>query len=78
FDLGVHINFAHQTCEWDNNGAHVHVVIIGFNITNSGDKFIYEYETITSEPIRRKVREINEYLVEAPPVLLTPRSSQIS
>ncbi|MFD1440796.1 DNA methyltransferase [Lacticaseibacillus hegangensis] len=30
FRQGIHISFAHQTFKWDNNGAAVHVVIIGF------------------------------------------------
>ncbi|TAR29453.1 hypothetical protein BV231_15635, partial [Lactiplantibacillus plantarum] len=44
---GIRINFAHRTFSWDNNGAHVHVVIIGFSSVKSTKKnkpFLFTYK----------------------------------
>ncbi|MDP2423985.1 MAG: hypothetical protein Q8M23_06540 [Bacteroidales bacterium] len=64
----IKIHFAHRTFSWTNEArgkAAVHVVIIGFSNFDVSEKYLYEYETIKSEPHERKVRNINPYLVEA-------------
>ena len=77
---GVIINFAHKTFEWTNEArgkAAVHVVIIGFSIQDNTDKFIFEYESLKSEPHVHKVNFINSYLADAPNVFLENRSTPI-
>ena len=67
--LCVTINFAYTSFRWNNdtkNGAHVHVVIIGFsnNEFSRKDKKIY-----FSNKLWRKVKQINPYLIDANPKL---------
>ena len=38
--MGIHINFAHQTFKWDNNGAIVHVCIAGFSLINDKTRLL--------------------------------------
>lgn len=74
------IIFAHQTFDWDNNGAHVHVVIIGFAHENAKKtkKIIFSYPDIKLLPIQRQASHINEYLVDAPNVYLKKQSQNLS
>ncbi|WP_331463377.1 class I SAM-dependent DNA methyltransferase [Macrococcoides canis] len=78
FSLGCHINFAHQTFKWDNNGAVVHVAIAGFSLQNEASKYltIYNSNKHTNETI--KVKNINEYLVNAPIANIQKSKKQIS
>lgn len=78
FKLGISINFAHQTFKWDNNGAAVHVVIIGFSRINTKNKTLFEYTKVNGNPIELKVSQINEYLIPAKVVGLKPMTRQIS
>ena len=83
---GVHIHFAHRTFKWTIDEkrakgmkiANVHVVIIGFAGYDADKKFLYEYETITSDPHRISAKNINPYLVDAPVCLIEKRSSTLS
>ncbi len=62
----IKICFAHQTFKWGNEAkgnAAVHVVIIGFAAYDVTPKYIFEYETISSEPHKVDVKNINPYLV---------------
>ena len=77
---GIHIHFAHRTFQWSNEArgmAAVHCVIIGFGAFNVDKKTIYEYEDIRGEPHAVTVANINPYLVDAPDVVLTRRSTPI-
>jgi len=50
----IKINFAHQTFKWSNEArgkAAVYCVIIGFGLADRETKKIYQYATVTSEPI---------------------------
>jgi hypothetical protein len=78
FTRGVKINFAHKTFVWDNKGANVYVVIIGFGVSEHKEKYLFEYENIKSDPIKRKVSFINEYLFASEPVFLSKSNVQIS
>lgn len=78
FDLGININFAHQTFKWDNNGAMVHVCICGFSYINEKEKFLYIYDNVSLKPYIKQVSIINEYLIDSPKVLLTTTKKQIS
>lgn len=76
----IKINFAHRTFKWDNEArgkAHVYVVIIGFANFDISDKYIYEYETVKSEPHKIKVNIINPYLVGGNELLLDNRSKPL-
>lgn len=78
---GIKIHFAHQTFKWNNearNNAAVHVVIIGFANFESKNKILFEYETINSEPLQKRVRNINPYLVEGNDILILKRRQPIS
>ncbi|MCL9660681.1 N-6 DNA methylase [Paenibacillus hunanensis] len=78
FEQGIIINFAHQTFNWDNNGAHIHCVIIGFSKQNNDNKYLFYYENPNGHFIKKKVNYINEYLIDSKPVYIKKRSSQIS
>ena len=70
FKQGVEINFAYRTFVWSSEAtqkAHVHCVIIGFASHDSNEKYIFENGT------KRKVDQINGYLVEAPNVFIQLR-----
>ncbi len=64
----IKIHFAHRTFSWNNEArgnAAVHVVIIGFAAYDVSEKWIFEYEKIKGEPLMRKAKFINPYLVDA-------------
>lgn len=52
--LGIHINFAHQTFKWDNNGASVFVVIIGFGKEKRGSNQLLNMQTWQGCPQNEK------------------------
>lgn len=61
-------NFAHRTFKWSNDArgkANVYVIIIGFSMKDEKNKFIFEYENPSSEPLKIKANNINPYLVDA-------------
>lgn len=81
FKMGVHYDFAHQTFKWDNNGASVFAVIIGFSITTHSipsKKELFRYEDITGDPIGATVPEINEYLLPSSPINIQPANFNVS
>lgn len=76
----VHIHFAHRTFRWSNEGrgiAAVHCVIIGFGLRPAECCRLYDYETLTSEPVERIVGRINAYLVDAPEVFIEKRKKPV-
>jgi hypothetical protein len=76
----VKIHFAHRTFKWNNEAkgnAAVHVVIVGFSNFDIQDKFIFEYEDLTSEPHELKVKNINPYLVEGKDFFITNQGEPI-
>ncbi|MCW6159703.1 MAG: N-6 DNA methylase [Candidatus Micrarchaeales archaeon] len=76
----IKINFAHRTFRWSNDArgkAHVFVVIIGFGLIDSSIKFIFDYETPDSEPIKIKAKRINPYLVDFQDFFIFNRSKPI-
>ena len=74
FDKGIVINFAYRTFIWDSEAslkAHVYCVIVGFSYTDNNNKYIYEVgKTISAN-------NINGYLLDAPNVILTNRSTPL-
>jgi len=77
FRRGLFINFAHQTFQWDNNGAIVQVVIVGFSRKKSSFK-LYKYSSPRAEPTSLSVNNINEYLLPMKSIRLRPLQKQIS
>ena len=80
FALGVRINFAHRTFQWSSEArgkAAVHCVIVGFALEDEPAKWIFEYETVKSEPHVLKATNINPYLVDAPNIVLANRTTPI-
>ena len=72
----IHINFAYRTFKWNSEAkekAAVHCVIIGFSsVKNYRSKYIYTGSTAPQE-----AQNINPYLIDAPDVFLTTRSTPI-
>jgi hypothetical protein len=78
---GVIIHFAHQTFKWNNDApgvAGVYCVIVGFTCFDTPKKYLYEYETIRSEPKEKEVGHINAYLVASDDVFIDNRRTPIS
>lgn len=76
----VKIHFAHRTFSWMSEAkgkAHVHVIIVGFGLTDKKEKYIYMYEAGREEPVRVSVSRINPYLADGPDVIVTNRSRPI-
>ena len=73
--FNVHIDFAHRTFRWDSEAsekAHVHCIIVGFSVAeNLSQRKLYSSESF------RLVDNINPFLVEAPNVFITSRSTPI-
>ena len=77
---GIHINFAHRTFRWSNEGrgiAAVHCVIVGFALTGKAKKVISDYDDISGPAHKIKAKRINPYLVDAPNVLIEKRSKPL-
>ncbi|MBU4348295.1 class I SAM-dependent DNA methyltransferase [Patescibacteria group bacterium] len=80
FSKGIKINFAHKTFRWSSDAkwkAHVHVVIIGFSMHDAKEKWIYEYPTIESDPVKIKAKNINPYLIDQKNIFILNRSKPI-
>ena len=76
----IEIQFAHQTFRWSNDApgvAAVFCVIIGFSGKNKNEKYLYEYESIKSEPKEIEVSHINAYLIKGDDVFITKKSKPI-
>ncbi len=74
FEDGIHINFAHRSFVWKNEaakGATVFVIIVGFSYLQEENCIIFDGET------RKKVPNINAYLVNAPNVFVKKRTKPI-
>ncbi|MDZ4819476.1 MAG: DNA methyltransferase [Planctomycetota bacterium] len=77
---GVSIYFAHRTFAWESEArgkAHVHVVIIGFGVSNHRQRRLFDYDTLRGEPTESLVASINPYLVDGPIVTITNRGTPL-
>lgn len=76
--LGVGIDFAHRSFVWSNGSggqAGVHCVIVGFSARSKPTKRpLFTYDRGRGEPSLQLVANINPYLLDAPNVLITPRT----
>ncbi len=80
-DCGGHINFAHHTFKWTNEGkgvAAVHCVIIGYSTNERKEKTIFSYDDIAGEPKPNKAKMINGYLIDGQLVFFDKSKKQIS
>jgi hypothetical protein len=78
---GISIHFAHRTFKWNNESsgkAAVFCVIIGFGLSESIHRGLYEYENIKAEPHRVEAKNINPYLVDAPNIVVEKRQKPLS
>lgn len=74
-DMGLIINFAHQTFIWDSEAsvkAHVHCIIVGFSYIPSTRPRLY-----ASSGAMKEVANINQYLTDGPTTIITSRSTPI-
>lgn len=72
----IHLHFAHQTFKWSNEAkgnAAVFCVIIGFGLIDEPEKWLFEYEHVKAEPLKRLVQKLNPYLIEANNLIVTKR-----
>ena len=77
---GIKIHFAHRTFRWSNEArgvAAVHCVIIGFGLVEKSPTYLYDYETITSEPTKAAAKGINGYLTEGADVFILKRKEPV-
>ena len=77
FHHGIKIHFAHRTFQWSSEArgkAAVHCVIIGFGLHDVAEKWLFDYDTLKSEPHAMKAANINPYLVDGPSVFLANRT----
>lgn len=77
---GIKIHFAHRTFKWSNEAkgnAAVYCVIIGFANYDTINKTLFEYEDIKGEPHALKVKNINQYLVDAKDIFIEKRRKPI-
>ncbi|WP_287699072.1 DNA methyltransferase, partial [Microcystis sp. M165S2] len=75
-EFNISIHFAHRTFKWSNEAkgnAAVHCVIIGFASFEANEKYIFDYQTITSELLLIKAKNINPYLINANNILVFNR-----
>jgi len=74
------VHFAHQTFKWNNDApgvAGVYCVVVGFATFDTKKKYLYEYETVKSEPKEKEVANINGYLVAGDNLVILKRSKPI-
>ena len=80
-DIGGHINFAHHTFKWSNEGkgiAAVHCVIVGYSTNERKEKTIFSYDDIVGEPKPNKAKMINGYLIDGALVFFDRAKKQVS
>lgn len=71
----IHINYAYTSFAWDNEAkekAHVHVIIVGFGEISTDKKIIYSHKRAY------EVKNINNYLTDAPNVYLYDRKTPLN
>lgn len=80
-NLETKIDFCYRTFVWDNElkkKANVHVIIIGFSHKNvKTKKLIYDFD-LQKKLFSKNVKNINEYLLDAPFVLIEVKKKPIS
>ena len=81
FRRGVKIHFAHRTFSWQSEArgkSHVHVVIIGFGLTDAKTKTIFNYKQDPQQPQAVVAKNISPSLVDGPNTVVTNRSTPLA
>ena len=76
----IKIIFAHQTFKWSNEAkgkAAVYCVIVGFAASNRPKKSIFQYASVTGDPMEVVAKQINPYLIDTDIVFIQSRSSPL-
>jgi hypothetical protein len=76
----IKIHFAHRTFSWSNEAkgnAAVHCVIIGFAAFDTNEKRLFDYENIKGEPVERKAKNINPYLIEGNDTFIAAKAKPV-
>jgi hypothetical protein len=79
--LGIGISFAHRTFVWQNDAkgqAAVHCVIIGLSNKLPKKRNLWSYPEIKGQAVLSEVGNINGFLLDAPDVVITSRSTPLS
>lgn len=79
FDLGIRIDFAHDTFRWNSEAtdeAHVFCVIVGFSKVG-GEKKLFHHQNPDADAIQRRVGNLNAYLADAPNTFIWNRSKPL-
>ena len=77
----VKIHFAHRPFAWESEArgkAHVHVVIIGFGASDSGNKRIYQYDSDPDHPMVSEAANISPYLTHGSDSFVTKRTKPLA
>lgn len=80
-DCEGHINFAHHTFKWTNEGkgvAAVHCIIVGYGTNERKEKTIFSYSDIAGEPKPNKAKTINGYLIDGELIFFDRAKKQVS
>ena len=82
YDLGVRIDFAHNTFRWKNEAndqAHVFCIIVGFSKLGpkGGARKLFFHEGPDADHVALKVNNINAYLTDAPDVFIWNRNKPL-
>jgi N-6 DNA Methylase len=80
-EKNIEIFFAHQTFKWGSEAkgkAAVYCVIIGFSTIKGLKKKIFSYPDINGDPTVNEVKNINQYLLDAPSIFIEKRKTPIS
>lgn len=80
FRRGVRIRFGHRTFAWQSEArgkAHVHVVIIGFDLADAANKRLFDYANDAEQPTIVTAANISPYLVEGPNTVVENRTKPL-
>lgn len=76
FEMGIHINYAYRTFQWDSEAnlkAHVHCVIVGFShVQNNRKKILFDVDGVP-----HSAKNINAYLIDTDNVFVASRKHPI-
>lgn len=80
-ECSAHINFAHQTFRWTNEGkgvAAVSCIIVGYSNRARKNKTLFSYDSANDEPSAKQANNINGYLINADNIYFDKTSKQVS
>lgn len=81
YEAGLHINFGHQTFDWQNGSpdeAAVDCVIVGFSPNSDTPRRIFSYGPDDATPVEHLVESISPYLISGAEYVVGNRQNQIA